>query len=54
MAKGVEHEASLVLELCKTTTLDDFQRKAKGCRDSLVVLFNCAKEIEATAKKLVP
>jgi hypothetical protein len=54
MAKAVEDEANLVLELCKTKSLEEFQRKAKGCRDSLMSLYLSAKAIEATAKKLVP
>lgn len=54
MAKAVENEADLVLQLCKTKSLEEFQRDAKGCRDSLVGLYLSAKEIEATAKKLVP
>lgn len=54
LADYFEHEIRLVGALPGCATLEDFQYKAKGCRDSFYILCTAAGETSKAIDKLMP
>ena len=54
LAKYFENEINLVDNLAKAKTLDEFQYKAKGCRDSFYMLCITAENTRKAIGKLIP